>query len=343
MDKEKIVLGYFGGSITEGAGASSDEKTYRSLVTKWFERTFPHTKFEEINAGVGGTGSDLGVFRLENDLLCKGPDIVFIEFAVNDYKKDHDLCKNSIEGIVRKILKYNSKTLIIFLYTVSKQMICECCEEDQVPPSVLYHCEIADYYHIPSINMGKELYNYIKNQHIDITEFLPDQVHPNDSGYKFYADVIIDLLPDMEWKIKHKHVPYSSKNYENAALIMSEILADHVWRESEGRMMNRLDHYIYSDHIGAELTFPFEGNMIGLYWAKEKDSGNIVYSIDNQEYKEISSWDKFALEFGRASYVILDSDLKKGKHTLHLKISNKKDNLSEGNYIRIGAFLVNVE
>ena len=33
---------------------------------------------------MGGTGSDLGVFRLQHDVLRQRPDLVFIEFAVND-------------------------------------------------------------------------------------------------------------------------------------------------------------------------------------------------------------------------------------------------------------------
>ena len=36
------------------------------------------------NAGIGGTGSDFGITRLYDDVVSRDPDIVFVEFSVND-------------------------------------------------------------------------------------------------------------------------------------------------------------------------------------------------------------------------------------------------------------------
>ena len=49
-----------------------------------FKKAYPQATFTEINAAIGGTGSDLGVFRVQQDVLSKGPDLLFVEFAVND-------------------------------------------------------------------------------------------------------------------------------------------------------------------------------------------------------------------------------------------------------------------
>ena len=48
-------------------------------------KKFPDTKFEFINAGIGSMGSVPHAFRLERDVLAKGPvDLLFVEAAVND-------------------------------------------------------------------------------------------------------------------------------------------------------------------------------------------------------------------------------------------------------------------
>src|ERR1700753_1944032 len=73
----EIKIAYFGGSITAQNG-------WRPKTLAYFQKTYPAAKFSEINAAIGGTGSDLGVFRIKQDVLDKKPDLMFVEFATND-------------------------------------------------------------------------------------------------------------------------------------------------------------------------------------------------------------------------------------------------------------------
>ena len=75
--KKEIVVAYLGGSITAMTG-------WRDLTTDWLKKTYPGVMFKEIHASIGGTGSNLGMFRLERDVLSKKPDLVFLDFACND-------------------------------------------------------------------------------------------------------------------------------------------------------------------------------------------------------------------------------------------------------------------
>jgi hypothetical protein len=63
-----IKIGYLGGSITAQNG-------WRPKTLAHFQKTWPQAKFSEINAAIGGTGSDLGVFRLKQDVLDHKPDL----------------------------------------------------------------------------------------------------------------------------------------------------------------------------------------------------------------------------------------------------------------------------
>src|SRR5689334_16018215 len=73
----EVRIGYLGGSITAQEG-------WRPKTLAHFQKTYPKAKITQINAAIGGTGSDLGVFRVRQDVLEKKPDLLFVEFAVND-------------------------------------------------------------------------------------------------------------------------------------------------------------------------------------------------------------------------------------------------------------------
>ena len=80
LNKEKkLTVGFFGGSITEGAGATSwDNTSWRALITKDLRKTYPEAEIKAVNAAVGGTGSDLGLYRLEHDLLKYEPNLILL-------------------------------------------------------------------------------------------------------------------------------------------------------------------------------------------------------------------------------------------------------------------------
>ncbi len=87
-------IAYLGGSITAQEG-------WRPRSLQWFRQQFPSATVEEINAAIGGTGSDLGVFRLRRDVLEARPDLLFVEFAVNDGGAATAQIHRCMEGIVR--------------------------------------------------------------------------------------------------------------------------------------------------------------------------------------------------------------------------------------------------
>ena len=92
---------------------------WRNLTTAWLKEQYPNAQITEVAASIGGTGSDLGAFRLANDVLTKNPDLVFVEFAVNDGDKQPKNIWRQMEGIVRQIWKKNATTDIVFCYTVA--------------------------------------------------------------------------------------------------------------------------------------------------------------------------------------------------------------------------------
>ena len=80
-----MTVAFVGGSLTWGAGASDPQRTsYRALVGRMLSDAYPKTQFTFVDAAIGSTGSELGLYRLQRDVLRYKPDLVFLDFARND-------------------------------------------------------------------------------------------------------------------------------------------------------------------------------------------------------------------------------------------------------------------
>ena len=118
---EEITIAYIGGSITQGTisdGSSDAEagfrKSYVEIGKQWWDETFPDTKVNTINAGIGATDSYLGVHRVERDVLAYKPDLVVVEFSVND--DGGPKSKVSYDNLVRRILLAENHPAVILLF-----------------------------------------------------------------------------------------------------------------------------------------------------------------------------------------------------------------------------------
>lgn len=331
--REKFTMGFIGGSITEGG----NNEYFIGLIKEKFIAECPETQITCVNAGVGGTNSALGLFRLERDLMSKNPDIVFIEFAVNDY----NLATSGIyiENMIRSVIKRNVP--VVLIHTANGDILRE-YEKGEIPSNIKKYTELSEYYNILQINMGYELFKALGMTADDfMRENFLDSCHPNSTGYKRYADIIIKGIENYDFNMNEIDKPYLfGREISNPRLVLCEGLANDSWKLSYNTMYERLPNYIYSFTPGDELVFDFEGSFLGIYYTVEKDSGIIEYCIDDGEWKECSLWDKYALHFGRAHFLILEEELENKLHTLKIRISHKKDEKSEGHYARLGAFVV---
>lgn len=190
-DKE-LNIAYYGGSITQGYGASNVENNWRLKTRRWFEKQFPEAKINEIYAAFGESGTFLGSYILDDFVLAKKPDLVFIEYAINDTYAGFDKTRaaKQFETIVREIKESYPKCDIVTLISIDQGR----ATYDWFYPTALGHAEISEAYNIPLIFMGKALSDYISENGKAWSEYFRDIVHPLDPGYAYYTEVIIEYL-----------------------------------------------------------------------------------------------------------------------------------------------------
>lgn len=173
-----IVVGFIGGSITQNA---EPDGFVAALRKHWTEK-YPAASVRTINAGLAGTDSAWGAKRIDRDLLEAKPDVVFVEFAVNDGERDSS---PDMERIVRKIHHANENAEIVFIYTTSDTAFRKLSKK-KLPDAIREHEEVAEYYDVPSIVFGSDLYANIRSGKFSWEHFFQDACHPKTAGYLSY-------------------------------------------------------------------------------------------------------------------------------------------------------------
>ena len=144
-----VRIAYFGGSITAQNG-------WRPQSLEYFRSLSPSRKAEQIHAAIGGTDSELGAFRLKQDVLRHKPDLVFVEFAVNDAATPPYRIRQAMEGIVRQIWRSLPETDICFVYTLTAREIPD-LQAGKAKRSTSAMEDVADHYNIPSVSFEPEI------------------------------------------------------------------------------------------------------------------------------------------------------------------------------------------
>lgn len=297
---KEVRIAYFGGSITQANG-------WRPKTLKWFQEQYPNAKVVEINAAIGGTGSDLGVFRCYQDVVSQKPDLVFVEFAVNDGGAPPQSIWRTMEGIVRQIWTANPETDICFVYTLALGMV-EDYKKGLCPQSASAMEMLADWYEIPSINValrtvqlegeGKLVYTQPKDadgKPLAVPDgmfvFTNDSCHPTDPGHVMYTETIAAAIREMEPTSKPgQHAlrfPWVQDNWEEAKLvpIKPSMLSAGWSRLTEGHgksFAHFLPELWTADKPGEKISFKFRGSTARLYDLIGPDGANVRVTVDGK-------------------------------------------------------------
>ncbi|MDG0813950.1 SGNH/GDSL hydrolase family protein [Cohnella rhizosphaerae] len=100
IERGELTIGFLGGSITDGRA----RQNWPEPVIAWFVDCFPGLKVNVENAAIGATASNLAAFRCERDIIRRGCDLVFIEYAVNDQGLPAARRMRAREGLLRQLL-----------------------------------------------------------------------------------------------------------------------------------------------------------------------------------------------------------------------------------------------
>lgn len=339
---ESLVIGFLGGSITQGSLSSTPKNCYAYLVYEWWKKSFPNAAFSFVNGGIGGTTSHYGGARAWKDVLCYRPDIVTVDFSVND--DANEFFEETYEGTLRRLLAAPSSPAVVVLNNVFY---------DTGKNAQNYHNRIADHYGIPHVSIKDTVYPDVESGKIVRADITPDNLHPNDKGHRLVADEICKLLDSIKAEMEEETIageniegkstkteesillpaPLTENAYEHSRLIQIQdneaildgFLVDPI--EKKG-MLDIFKNGWTAAHTNDKISFEIECSCLAVQYRKsvQQPVPKAKAVIDGDEAHAVILDGNFTEDWGDCLYLEpLLHHAEKKVHRIEIIVTDAKD------------------
>lgn len=292
-----LTVAFFGASLTWGANATDQNRTsYRALVADRLRAAYPTTAFRFIDAAIGGTGSQLGVFRLERDVLRYKPDLVFLDFTANDgieWAVPETMA--SYEAIVRRLVQEGIpvvQVLFPFKWNVENRPSIDDLQRRTA------HRKLSEAYATGLGDAVELIHGRLQRGHLALADVWPlDGVHPGDGGYLQFAEAAWDGFRKAVGTRRVCAAPgvmLHAGSYTNSARVRVSTLAPlpegwHVKPASVNGPLFDMQMSRWLDDLGvaagtnaAPLEVTFRGEMVMLFGESTPKSGRFRVLVDGE-------------------------------------------------------------
>jgi lysophospholipase L1-like esterase len=331
-DKELRVV-YFGGSVTNGAGASDNERfSWRALTGSWLKTKFPEASITNINRALGESGTYLGVHRLQNDVIGERPDLLFVEYSINDryYRSGYDKAKSQFETLVREVRAALPETdIVVVLVTDVDCLFLN--SKGKLHDEARAHEDIAKVYGISTIHVGRALAEVVNYDANEFSKYANDIVHLNDKGYEVYYRVIREFLFNSLFTVDYSK---ATEVYPTPTVVSQQLfdgnrhfltIDDSLIDASEqmggtgvtwsdacfNSSISTIPGFLIFDSSSDVLVLRFEGTEIAAFLSSVKQQ-NVYVTVDGGEERKISG-------IGHNPMIIAEG-LSSGEHEIRIRL-----------------------
>ncbi len=291
---EKVTIACIGGSITQGTisdGTIDDsvgfKKKYADIFFEWWTATFPDADFNFINAGIGGTDSYLGVHRVQEEVLDFNPDLVLVEFSVND--ADSPSFKLSYDNLVRKILLSDSSPAVMLLFM----------GQTNGTTAQASHVIIGFNYELPMLSYHNVIQDMMEQGAYTDKELSADEVHPSALGHaivgellwKYLNSVYVECETLAEPLVFSEKAVTSEKYMAGRILDAADIEANMLGTFALNSVCEQFPNgwTCESGEGGLEITAEFKNLGILYYSTVDGKSGQFDVYVDGERVKTIDA------------------------------------------------------
>lgn len=313
---KNTTIAFLGGSITEQK-SKPHQRGYAMLYTKYLIEQFHcEENLQYINAANNAYSSVVGRMRLEKDVLIHQPDIVILEYAVNDAKDA--LHRENYESLILRLLHYESQPAVILLFMIS-QTGHTCQGQMQV---------LGEHYHLPMISFGEAIMPEINAGQMRWEECAEDTLHPNQYGHNLISNMLqyyTQKVMSVEWdgELELPMQPFYGDTFRFMQYIDSQninIISNGSFHP-ETTLEEFPNGWVYSpdgDNKGLQLHLKCK-NLIIFYLIKnDTNMGDAKVWIDGEPITVLQGYSIFG--WGNAVYKLLLQETNVQEHTLEIRM-----------------------
>ena len=191
-ENRTINLVFHGHSVPAGYFKTPHVNTldsYPFLLLKELKELYPYAVINVICTAIGGENSSQGETRFESDVLVHKPDVLFIDYALNDRGIGLEKSKEAWEEMISKALKEEVK--VILLTPSPDQRVDILQAENELEQHAEQIRNLAKQNEIGLTDSYAKFKNLVQKGD-SLSLYMSQVNHPNKNGHQLIAD---ELLP----------------------------------------------------------------------------------------------------------------------------------------------------
>lgn len=180
-----VPAGYFKTPTVNTLGA------YPFQVLQALKNTYPLAVINLINTAIGGENSISGAKRFDEEVLVHRPDLLFIDYALNDRGPGLEKAKAAWEAMIQKALAKNIKVILLTASPDQRVPISDTASVlDQHGEQIK---ALAQKYHLGIIDSYGLFRNQV-NQGVALPDLMSQVNHPNERGHSLISQSILNYF-----------------------------------------------------------------------------------------------------------------------------------------------------
>jgi acyl-CoA thioesterase I len=190
-DNKTINLVFHGHSVPAGYAKTPEVRTfdaYPFLVLQELKKKYPYAVINVITTAIGGENSTQGLKRFKRDVLPHRPDVLFIDYALNDRAIGLEQSRINIEKMIKIAL--HKKIRVVLMTPSADEQVDLLQPGNELEQFATMLVKLAEQYHT-GLADSYSRFKHLEEQQKNIHNYMAQSNHPNRSGHELIATEIL--------------------------------------------------------------------------------------------------------------------------------------------------------
>lgn len=182
-----VPAGYFKTPVVDSPNA------YPHLLFMGLKERFPYAVVNVIVSAIGGETSDTGSVRFDNDVLSHNPDVVTLDYGLNDRGLGLEKTRTNLVSMIRKA---QERGVFVILLTPTAGMNAELDNpNDPLNQQAALIRSLASEYHVGLVDSLAEFMTAME-EGIPLDALMSQSNHPNRKGHDLVVKRLLEWFPE---------------------------------------------------------------------------------------------------------------------------------------------------
>jgi rhamnogalacturonyl hydrolase YesR/lysophospholipase L1-like esterase len=205
-ENRTVNIVFHGHSVPSGYFNTPNVETleaYPHLTLKAVKSVYPYAAVNTITTSIGGENAEQGSLRFKKDVLSLRPDVVFIDYALNDRKSGLDKAKKAWENMIREA---RTAKIPVILMTPTPDLTENILDGNTLLEQHATQIRELAATHKTGLVDSYAIFKKKAGNGEDLGKYMSQSNHPNAKGHNAVCELIINYLMDETEKQNYRDI-----------------------------------------------------------------------------------------------------------------------------------------